>query len=721
MKIFEKVLIASIVLFFIGVLFFDLPVGFLYFVITLLSICYLLGGAYFFNISRGNRAKGILSGIVIGLALGTLPFALQITRSTFCKVLIFLNVIYSIILICIWVLKKDAFPKEYKSIFYRSFSVSLITSFFTFSSIYNSFYRDILKRITKDDASLTANLLMFDAIDTYKKSMKYGNYDVGIEAAKKAISYGKKWRDYDISSYQDFSGAYEFLAEAYIRKGSEFFDNTHYKQALQNYRLADSVFNVKEFMPKYPKVTKKDIYSNRWNLLTVYDKLGDYENYDKEFEFLTENYSKIKDTIDLEYYFIIKNAAENFYKRAFYKEVIELNTSSLLILKNDSVNNIEHYKDTYMSLIKTYLITSDIANTKHYLKKYAQIFSKNDCRYLFYRARLLQKTDIKEALKLAKKSCECFKKENNFNNQFFSNLILSQIELENSNYTNFKKQIDITQNLLPKTVNIDDNTSKVNELLGSFYFFMGVHHKSKKYYKKVSDYYAKSDSKDDSKAIISELKIAQIDDELSISYDKERINKKVLNLIGEYRTIFPNVTVLHNDLGNINAEVNIKLSDSLFIYTINLHKKFNIQYSPKIGIANNGLGINQLYLKNYKKADSLFAKAINQFDHVYGEYKNVNQIISYLNIVNSKLHQKEFLQATNFLNKMKETITSCFENKETIYSAYMLDLEGDIIKKEKPNNTSLYVEKYIQALKVAEKYYDHHHPYILNLQYKIKR
>jgi len=350
-----------------------------------------------------------------------------------------------------------------------------------------------------------------------------------------------------------------------------------------------------------------------------------------------------------------------------------------------------------------------------FLGRYERIASNKDCRYLFFSTQILQQKDIKKAREFAIKSCECFDTKENYNNRFAANFLLARLELENSNNTNFEKQIQIVQELALKTVNKEHSISKINGVLGHYHFLKGDYSESNKYYEKALEYHQNNDN--ETKTLI-ELKLAQIRDELDLPYDIKVVNDKILNLLSEYEYILPNITIFHNGLGNLNTELNTKLSDSLFKSTINCHDVYKIQNSPKIGVALNGLGVNELYRKNYKGADSLFIKSIDQLNKFYGENQNVNQLISYLNIAESKISQRKFAEASNFLKKANIVKVHCFSGEPTVYDAYMLNLEGDAIEGS-GENYNISLDKYKKALGIAKDYFDDGHSFIKTLEFKI--
>jgi tetratricopeptide (TPR) repeat protein len=412
----------------------------------------------------------------------------------------------------------------------------------------------------------------------------------------------------------------------------------------------------------------------------------------------------------------LESASHNYYTRSYYGDAIELNKISFSLLNRDISNNINSLKSTYIRLIKNYLITDSIETAKKYLKEFEKITSTKDCQYLFYNARILQKEDIKEALEVAKKTCECFERDNKPSFLFLSNLLLLNLELENSNYKNFERQVKITQALISQIDSKEYNQSYIDELLGYYNSLKGNYIESIKHYEKAL---RNPKNIEGVKKKSIELKIAQINDELDINYDRNSLNLDILSYLSGYESNYPNVTAFHIDLGNINSGYNLKLSDSLFKVTIECHENYGINKSSKLGIAYNGLATNQLYLKKYKSADSLYTIAIKKLDEFYGKHNNVNQLICYSNIIELKLNQKKYDDAYDFLEQAYLTKMNCFNKDVTIYDAYLLNLEGDLIKMNEKSK-SLSTEKYEQALNIAKNYFDENHRFIIELKKKIK-
>ena len=327
----------------------------------------------------------------------------------------------------------------------------------------------------------------------------------------------------------------------------------------------------------------------------------------------------------------------------------------------------------------------------------------------------MEKTNSDEALPFARKTCDCYVKQQNTDNEFSAYLPLLRLQLKNSDYRNFQKNISLATKLVENTKNVDRHTASLGKIKAQYYFVLGNYKNAKTNYKSALSYYENTDKIN---RILLTLNIAQINDELEIIQNKENITIEALAFLNDNDLVTPSLTLLHNNLATLNIAYNNTLSDSLFTITLHTHKKYKISSSPKIAIAYNGLGLNRLYLKEYRKADSLFLKAINQLDSVYGEEKNVNQLITYLNIAKSKFDQKEFGRTEEFLRKAANAHENTFKDITTIYEAYILELEADLLLK-KPNEIFQSTEKYSRALKIAEGFLDKNHSYIVTLKSKI--
>jgi tetratricopeptide (TPR) repeat protein len=377
LNVLEKIVILLIVLSFICTIFinhnFSIPYSIL---ISILSIIYLFGGNFLFKISKKHATIKIVSGIILGLGLGTLLFPLRLPVSNASKIIVLVNITLTILLLIIWTKNTFFLKKEIKLLFFRSLAISLMSAFFAFSSIYHNPYRTILKKFVNSENQLYSNFLMFDDISNYHYFIKNKKYDKAIIASEHAIVNGKKWKEYDTLRYEEFSGTYEFLANAYVLRGHKFYDEKNFDLALENYNKADSVYNHKEHIPRFPKS-----YWNRWNVLKTQNMLQDNDSYDESVDFIINNYSSVKDSIDLDYYYILENIAINYASRGYYRDAIKLNKGAEVILQRDSIKNIENFKDLYIRLFTNYYKTDSLQKASIVLNKYKKIASQIDCKY----------------------------------------------------------------------------------------------------------------------------------------------------------------------------------------------------------------------------------------------------------------------------------------------------------------------------------------------------
>lgn len=684
----------------------------------LLAISYFLFGNYFFYKNDYNKLIRITAGFTLSMLIITLLYSFNLSISTYSKLITTIGFIYSFTLFVFWLKKRDSFPNELKIILFRLSSLSIITSFFVFSSIQNDIYRYIIKNLTDHESYLYFNIKMFDEVSKYEDNIANNNYDTAIQAAKSAITYGKKWKNYEKNEYQYFSGTYDMLYKSYTKKAQHLYDNKKYNEALKNYFLVDSIFNLKEYKTDFLKKKKTNLYWNRFDILKSYNKINDFTSYDIEINYIIENYSKHNDSISIDYYYILENMIDNYSKRDFHKDVIELNKTSFKILRKDSLNNISYYKSRYLSLVKTYLVTDSIDNSKKYLKKYLKISKEKDCTYLLYNSLINEKSNLNLALISAKKCYDCFSKKEKLNirNTFYSSLLLSRLHLANSNYSEFSKQLKVTKKWLLKNKDYKLNLPYTTLLESNYNDIIGNYHNAKQLYSKTKKEFKNIETKGDELFFI-DLKIALLNNELNIDFNRRDINKEGINYISSFDYMFPSNTDIYNDIANLNINFKQTLADSLFSITLDIHKKYNIKNSPNIGIALNGLGLIEFNNKNYTKADSLFTKSIKTFDNYYPENNNFNQIISYLNISESKLKQKKTSLSSFYLKKAIQVNNNSFGKKQSVYNFYITVLNADIYFENKKK--TLAIKEYEKALILGKKYYSKDHPLILDLTKKI--
>jgi tetratricopeptide (TPR) repeat protein len=704
MKTPEKILIALFVAFLIGILL----LGYQFFILAqcvglILSLCYLIGGYYFFNYKDDRHALNITAGIILGLALLLFNISLWIPVTDFRKGIVSINLIFLLGLLLWWIYKRAHFSTKMRHLVFRSFFIAALTSFLSFSSIQSDTYRYVLLQMSEPESYVYENISIFNDLEKSKEFTQKGDYESAITYAKSAIQHGKNWLDYDTSQYKSISGTYEKLAEIYMDYGDQYYNQKSYEEAIINYLKADSVFSHKDHVPAFAKATKSDIYWNRYNLLLAYDKIENYENYDTEMELLISNYSDVKDTLDIGYYNLAKSLAKNYAKRGIYKEALSINKSSLKILKPDSLNQLQEFENIYKRIVSNYLSIHQYSDSELYLNKYVSLAGYQDCFYLYTKALLLDRSNIDEGLDFAKKADACFSQESNPNNRFSSSLLLSNFQLKTSDFGNFEKQMAATKKLARDTNNPDYNDHLIDLTLGYYHQLIGNYKESLKYYEAALNY-------PESDPVFIGLRIAVLKTDLDIAYDKKFLTSQSLDYLNDFDNT-PELASVQNMIAQINSDRDTRLSDSLYQVVIDTQHLYNTSYSGELGVAYNGLAVNSLARKDFKQADSLFDISMDVMDQYYGANRHINQLVTGLHIAESQWLQKNYEESYYALENVRETKKYCLGNTISIYDAYLLKIEGDLMF----SNPSLQEKNYQQSLSIARNYLDDHHWFIKSL------
>ena len=709
MKTSEKILIFFFIAFLIGIML----VGYQFFILAQcvvfgLGLCYMIGGYYFFNYEDDRHALNIAAGIILGLALLLFNISLWIPVTDFRKVIVSINLIFLLGLLLWWIYKSAHFSIKMRHLVFRSIFIAALTSFLSFSSIESDAYRYVLLQMSEPESYVYENISMLNDFEKSKAYKQKGDYEDAIMYAKNAIQHGKNWLDYDTTQYESISGAYEKLAEIYIEYGDHYYDRQLYESAISNYLKADSVFNHKDHVPAFAKATKSNIYWNRYNLLLAYDKMEDYENYDTEMELLISNYNEVKDTVDIDYYNLAKSAAKNYSKRGLFKDALSINKVSLKILKPDSLNQLREFENIYKRIVTNYIAIQQYSDSELYLNKYVSLAGDQDCFYLYTKALLLDRNNLNEGLNFAKKAYACYSQESNPNNSFSSSLLLSDFQLKTSDFDNFEKQMMETKKLAHDTNDPGYNDHLTDLALGYYHQLMGNYKESLTYYEAALDY-PKSDP------VFIGLRKAVLKKDLDIAYDKNALTAQSLEYLKDFDNT-PELAGIKNMLAEVNSDRDTRLSDSLYQVVIDTQHLYDTTYSGELGVAYNGLAVNSLARNDFKQADSLFSTSMNIMDQYYGANRHINQLITGLNIAESQWLQKNYEESFYALEKVRKTKIHCLGDTTSIYDAYLLNIEGDLMF----SNPSLQEKNYQQSLSIARNYLDDHHWFINSLIEKLK-
>jgi len=191
---------------------------------------------------------------------------------------------------------------------------------------------------------------MFDEAEKYDQTIEEKKYDKSIIHAINAHKYGNHWLKLNHSEEYDRIGkTYSNLFLAYRNYGDTLFNVNDFEKALINYYKADSLYNKSHYNTYLNDYDKELSYWNKSRIAEAYISLYEHDKTDSIYNYLIDNYSKVKDTIDDDYL----NSKLAFLESEFYnydkvKELtnnvlIELNyynkiTPSDLVIHNNLAN-----------------------------------------------------------------------------------------------------------------------------------------------------------------------------------------------------------------------------------------------------------------------------------------------------------------------------------------------------------------------------------------------
>lgn len=113
MNKFEKIAIVTAIICFLGIFIIGSWVFYLFVLnIIILSFSYIVLGYKLFKISNPNSTFRIVSGIILGVSLSTLLYILSMPKGIINKSLVGLNVLFSIVLIVMWLVEKGHLKKK---------------------------------------------------------------------------------------------------------------------------------------------------------------------------------------------------------------------------------------------------------------------------------------------------------------------------------------------------------------------------------------------------------------------------------------------------------------------------------------------------------------------------------------------------------------------------------------------------------------------------------
>lgn len=717
MKIFEKVLLIGLFITFC-LCFVDSTFRLLLNLIVL--ACIIAYGIFGFKLLRKtkNLPIPIITGIVFSLAFASFLNSIRLNQHEFVKIFAWINIAFAIILLFFLMIKKKSF--NYKEILYRSIFFTAVCSFFAFSSPYNDLYRWCIQEMNTDN-QLYNNMRMFDQTEKYSIAIEKKDFKKGIKHALEAKKYGEEWIKNNFNEEYDRIGqAYDNLFLAYRDYGDTLFDGKQYEKALVNYYKADSLFNESHYNIFLNDYDKELSYWNKARIAKTYIELYEHDKTDSIYNYLIESYSKVKDTIDDNYAYLVKNLAKSHSNRIQHNQAAKLRELVLDIYSNNPVKHKKNIVNTSYLLTNDYLNLNLLSSANKHINHRFDLLSLNEFNYCVL---LIQQgvyyskqNDYKNALATFNNSIDCLGNQKQDYPKFKMAALMSvaNINIVLSDFLEAKKIIQIGYDIIQKN-NFDckgQSLSNFNSIEADLFYAKGNLNKALElYYTSNENNSLCNEIEDD----YINARIAFLESEF-YNYNKvEKLTQKVLSELVYYNSITPSNLVIHNSIANANTSINPELSDSLYNVTINVCKKYKQENSPQYANALNGLGTLASNNSEYRKADSLFYKSLEIGKKLYHK-ATVNQLITFTNLTNSKAKQKNEISFDKYYTESLSIIHNLQLNN-TIYEARLLTVKANYLMQL--NKYSEAKDTYLKALKIYDTIFNNNHPEVIYLKNKL--
>jgi len=558
---------------------------------------------------------------------------------------------------------------------------------------------------------------MFNEVEKHDIAIEKKDFKTGLKHAKKANKYGKEFiKPHFKGEYNRIGKTYSNLFLAYRDYGDTLFNSNQIKEALTNYYKADSLYNKSHYNSFLSNYDKELSYWNKSRIAEAYIELYEHDKSDSVYNYLIENYSKVKDTIDDDYTYLIKNLAKSYTNRNLHSDASVIRETMLKIYANNPKKHKNEIINTSYLITNDYLHLDSLPAVNKYINNRFNLLSPtefNSCIVLIQQGIYFQRNnEFKKALEVFESSIECFntKKEESPKFKIAALMCIGNINISLSNFTEVKKAISKGYTIIEQS-NFDcagEYLSDFNTIEADLSFSKGKLNRASELYYKAKENNSKCDLEDD----YLNSKLAFLESEF-YNYDKvKELTNSILIELTYYNEITPSNLVIHNSLANANTQINPSLSDSLYNVVLTISEKHQQEKSLSYSNALNGLGTLSLNNGKYKKADSLFNQSLIIEDKLFDK-QTVNKLISLTNLLESKANQKQTKLFNKYYNDVVGIISELNLN-QTIYEANIYTIRGDFQK----NAQSL--EFYKKALVLYQETFNEDHPKIIYLKAKIR-
>ncbi len=710
MRIYEKILVGLVVLFF-GLLFFPDFTGMAElfpFVTLILGLSYLFGGYWLLNLKKntdGNKHYFLMifAGVAFATSLYVLPYRIRILTDPIYKILPLINAGLFLGLSTYLLIKRNEIG-IYKGIFIRSAIILAVVGFFAYSPGTFVPYRYVLIALnTNGYEELVSNLQMFGYIDEYEDAMDNGDCVLAIEYAEKANEAGLAWlgiptqKDMRVeAAYQNrlsyISGTYSFLYRAYKCKADEYFNNDIYEKAVIYYIKADKALNACD--QKYETWNDELAYSLN-KIAICYLKLNNYKYADSLFVEAINKYQIVKPTPDRNIAVFYRNLAESMANQLQFGYSNLLYKASNTILESDSTHeeNKKEIIQNYFRLVENHLAADSLQQASFYIDEVFKRINKDSldfCIASLYDGFCHYKlSNYNRADEVLTGCLDCYKKRIEATYQAIAenHLALALVKIALAEYDDAKRNLDtgieITIKNFGKNGYRNANYLRVYAHLAKI---LGNYKVSEQKYHKVLETYINEFGERNQRLpeVLSGLADLEIDIakfELAKAHSDSSLSiANSFNLLES-----PATTVIVNNAGYVNYYIGLyDVSESLFRKTLKISKDKNFQSAEPTAIALNGLGLVMTAIGKYNTADSLFAQTLKLHKDIFKENHPLTAVV-YLNYANLKAEEFKLKEAKELLAKSLNINKNFFDQGHDIF-ADIYFAYGKIAEKEKLNN-----------------------------------
>ncbi len=736
MKKYEKI----ILLIFIGVLglqLFNFSGKSILFVAStwLVSFSYLFGSLLLLNPEYPKKKIiSIFSGVAFFTSLFFLPYYVWLHKKDYYYFLPVLNGLLFFALGGYLIIKRKSTidKRTIKNIFFRSFVILIISSFFVYIPISFKPYRKVIYALNNGKVQLQNNILMFDYREKFESEFEKGNCESAIKYAIKANKAGKIWigvntekDSLNTDNLWKISGTYSNLYKAYRCKADAEYDNNMFTEALKDYQLAHKYLTSCNHGTEY---WDKEISWSLNNIAFCYKKLSDFETADSLFAEAIENYKKVTSNEDRDLSILLSNLASSLYEQSNSSASNYCYLIANSILEKDTLNkeNIKKLIFNYNDLTKNYIQEDSLNRALFFIKKaFSYINNKQDKEYcrttLYYGVYFFKLNRYHKADSVLKVCLQCYENKYNANSQNIAevNLMQSKVNIALAKYDDATKYlikgIEITKQNYGLNSSRYANYLKVFALLNKI---TGNYEISKKQYKTVIDIYTKELGQRNYQLPSVYLDLANLEITLSDFKSAKKLSDSAIAIAMNIEPLtFPKSTVLLNKAAYVDYCLeHYKSSDSIYKNVIKIIDNYGLTDNQSKAMALNGLGLIETEKRNYAKADSLFTKSLRLHKIIFSENHPQTAIV-YFNISHLLIQAGKLTEAEKMIKRSEKINKAFFSDDHDIFADIFM-VHGDIAMKRREKETAR--GYYKKTLDIYLKKFDNKHQKVIDVKRKIK-